>query len=211
MAGISGADAENLITQEFGGCPADDYGQYTFEQGLITKLPFSAGYELWLHPDHAESAVNNLLPNAQLANQQSWPLNLINHGLPQLTHEQMEEQIPQMVNLGLLEGISFNKGCYTGQEIVARMQYLGKMKRHMYRVSVHGALTKSGDSLFTADNKTAGSVINTAIEGDRTISLAVIEDKYLEAPLFANSDLSTAVELLSLPYDPLNDPNSSGS
>lgn len=211
IAGISGANADNLITQEFGGCPTDDYGQYTFEQGLVTKLPFSAGYEIWLHPDHAESTVNSLISKTQLTSQQSWPLNLIKHGLPQLTHEQMEEQIPQMVNLGLLEGISFNKGCYTGQEIVARMQYLGKMKRHMYRVRIDGVLAKSGDSLFTADAKAAGSLINTATESDYTEALAVIEDKHLEAPLFADSDLSTAVELLSLPYDPLNDPNSSGS
>lgn len=63
---------------------------------------------------------------------EQWRYLDINAGLPWLTLETSEEFIPQMLNLDKLGGISFNKGCYTGQEIVARTHYLGKAKREMF-------------------------------------------------------------------------------
>lgn len=65
-------------------------------------------------------------------NSEQWRYLDINAGLPWLTLETSEEFIPQMLNLDKLGGISFNKGCYTGQEIVARTHYLGKAKREMF-------------------------------------------------------------------------------
>ena len=55
-----------------------------------------------------------------------------------------------MVNLQLIEGVSFTKGCYTGQEVVARMQYLGKLKRRMYRAVINGDTPEAGTELFSA-------------------------------------------------------------
>jgi folate-binding protein YgfZ len=211
MTGIKGEQACSLLTDMFGGCPNQDYGQYTFDGGLITQLPFNGGFEIWLTPEKAQKALPILMANTTLASVQSWPKNLIQTGLPQLTHANIEVHIPQMLNLALLQGISFNKGCYTGQEIIARMQYLGKMKRHMYLVSIQGFNTVSGCSLYTANAKSpVGTVINAVVNNDpdnvHTLALAVIEDKHLGAALFADSALGTAVELLSLPYDPQCDP-----
>ncbi|MBX2837744.1 MAG: hypothetical protein KTR35_12870 [Gammaproteobacteria bacterium] len=74
------------------------------------------------------------------------------------THEQF---IPQMVNLQLTGGVSFKKGCYPGQEIVARVQYLGKLKRHMRRFSVElNQLPTPGASVASADDQNAGIIVD---------------------------------------------------
>ncbi len=65
-------------------------------------------------------------------NSEQWRYKDLLSGLPWLTTETTEEFIPQMLNLDQLGGISYNKGCYTGQEIVARTHYLGKTKRELF-------------------------------------------------------------------------------
>jgi tRNA-modifying protein YgfZ len=63
---------------------------------------------------------------------------------PPSTGETVEAFVPQMANLQLIDGVSFTKGCYTGQEVVARMQYLGKLKRRMYWAEVEADSTPTG-------------------------------------------------------------------
>jgi len=65
----------------------------------------------------------------------SWVLGDIQAGVPSIVSSTQDAFVPQMVNLGQVDGLSFTKGCYPGQEIVARMQYLGKLKRAMVRFS----------------------------------------------------------------------------
>jgi folate-binding protein YgfZ len=208
MVGLKGPNASTVLTQVLGGCPTEDIGQYSFDQGLITHLPFGAGYECWLSAETAQASIDTLLEHSQFADSQYWPLNLISHGLVQLTHQNSETYIPQMINLGETGGISFNKGCYTGQEIVARMQYLGKVKRTTYLISV-ASEAHITDELFTSDSKSAiGVIISSSIFDGTTTALAVIENKYAETPLFFASNQGIPIELLSLPYsakyDPLN-------
>lgn len=66
-----------------------------------------------------------------------WTLLDMYAGIPWLCADTCEEYIPQMLNLEQLGGISFNKGCYTGQEIVARTHYLGQSKRALYTATAH--------------------------------------------------------------------------
>lgn len=83
-------------------------------------------------------------------------------GLPQVYPETLETFVPQMLNLDRLGGISFSKGCYPGQEIVARMHYLGRLKQRMYRAHVAaGAPVKPGDPLYAPDfgAQAAGTVV----------------------------------------------------
>jgi hypothetical protein len=68
-----------------------------------------------------------------------WALLDIRAGLPTVYDQTAEAFVPQMANLQLVEGVSFTKGCYTGQEVVARMQYLGKLKRRMYLARIAAA------------------------------------------------------------------------
>ncbi len=95
---------------------------------------------------------------------EQWLQQDILEGLPRVTTQSVELFIPQMLNLDILNGISFKKGCYTGQEIVARMHYLGKLKQRQYLCeftnSEHKALI--GEKVFIADHptKSAGTIAN---------------------------------------------------
>lgn len=203
LAGVTGSSAQKVLNTLFGACPTQDYEQVSIEGGLIIKRPFNAGYELWLTADHAPQYIDALLTKTTLAHSDYWPLNLIRHGLAQLSIENTEAHIPQMLNLGMVEGISFNKGCYTGQEIVARMQYLGKLKRHLYLIQVNGQNIQAGDELRCENaNSAIGTIINTINHANSCLALAIIEDKHLKTPIFVGSELGSSVELLSLPYDP---------
>ena len=85
-----------------------------------------------------------------------WRLQNIRSGIPAIYDATAEAFIPQMLNLDLLGGISFNKGCYTGQEVVARMKYLGQIKRRMYLARFMTATEPGpGDKLFSAHSKSA--------------------------------------------------------
>lgn len=69
---------------------------------------------------------------AQPVGEDAWGLLDIESGIPQIFPETQESFIPQMLNLDCLQALSFDKGCYPGQEIIARIRYLGKLKRRMY-------------------------------------------------------------------------------
>ena len=98
-----------------------------------------------------------------------WALMDIRAGLPTVFEETAEAFVPQMANLQLLGGISFTKGCYTGQEVVARMQYLGKLKRRMYLAHVESdTRPRPGDELFAAGSTSgqgAGKVVDARPAG----------------------------------------------
>jgi folate-binding protein YgfZ len=85
-------------------------------------------------------------------------------GLPQVVEATAGEFVPQMLNLDLLDGISFKKGCYTGQEIVARMHYLGRLKQRM--VLLHSraeGIAKPGHRVFSAEG--VDQAIGTVVDG----------------------------------------------
>ena len=90
----------------------------------------------------------------EVASPNSFRLSEIESGIPSLYPETSEEFVLQMANLGMLDAVSFKKGCYPGQEIVARMQYLGKLKRRMFLAELDtGELPRPGDHLV-AEGKT---------------------------------------------------------
>jgi folate-binding protein YgfZ len=84
-----------------------------------------------------------------------WLLQEIRAGLPIVFEQTVEAFVPQMANMHLVNGVSFTKGCYTGQEVVARMQYLGSLKRRMYRVAIEGDCPAPGTDLHAPGSKSA--------------------------------------------------------
>ena len=111
-----------------------------------------------------------------------WTLLDILAGVPDLRPETADAFIPQMINLDLLDGISFSKGCYTGQEIVARTHYLGKLKRRMYllRCSVTEPPPPATAIYSTAhrhDESVGGVVVAQAAPEGGTALLAVLQSE----------------------------------
>ena len=110
-----------------------------------------------------------------------------------------------MANFELIGGVNFKKGCYPGQEIVARMQYLGKLKRRMYLAHIDsGTAPQPGDELFSADmeGQASGMIANAApAPGGGYDALAVIQTSSRESQTVHWKSLQgEALQFLPLPY-----------
>ena len=123
-------------------------------------------------------------------------------GLPSISEASSEAWIPQMVNYIAIGGVDFKKGCYPGQEVVARLNYLGKTKRRMYRLQINtGQLPNIGDAIASDSDKAAGKILNAAINPKGVVeSLAIMKISETEKPLTLANDAKTSIALLELPY-----------
>jgi folate-binding protein YgfZ len=156
----------------------------------------------------ANSTTSRTLWQTSVANASSieqWQLLDIRAGIPTIYQATSDAFVPQMVNLQLIEGVSFTKGCYTGQEVVARMQYLGKLKRRMYRAVIDGETPKAGTELFSASTDSgqgAGKVVNAAMNDEgKTEMLIVTPISAIEADdLHVGSPDGPKLTALNLPY-----------
>ncbi|HZR01893.1 MAG TPA: folate-binding protein, partial [Burkholderiales bacterium] len=113
-----------------------------------------------------------------------WDLRMIEAGLPMVTAATQDQFVPQMLNLEKLGAVSFDKGCYPGQEIVARSQYRGEVKRRLFRLRLPQGRVAPGEEIF-ADGiaQSAGSVINAAAQGEGAALLAVLRLEAVDRPL----------------------------
>src|SRR5262245_43503399 len=123
------------------------------------------------------TAAPGTLGKLSLADAGRWRWLDIRAGIPLITAATRDQFVPQMANLELIGGVSFDKGCYTGQEIVARAQHLGQVKRRMFLANV-AAPAQAGDALYSDDlgAQTSGTVINAepSPEGGHDL-LAVVQ------------------------------------
>ena len=108
-----------------------------------------------------------------LKDETSWTLQKILHVIPEVNPETQEHFVAQMLNMDLLNGISFNKGCYTGQEIIARMQHLGRIKRRTLLLETDKLYSAS--EKITHAEKTIGEVVNCIKIEEQAFALAVIQ------------------------------------
>lgn len=135
--GIAGPQAENRLKALTGTVPAEDnacvYGKNMIVCKISGQIP---RYMLIADNADAIDAWKTLSENFKPCGHAVWSYLDIHAGLPQIYETNSEAFVPQMLNLHNLDGISFQKGCYPGQEVVARMYYLGKLKRRMYLAHV---------------------------------------------------------------------------
>lgn len=128
--------------------------------------------------------------------ERDWRLADIRAGLPQIYAATRELFVAQMLNLDLIDGISFAKGCYTGQEIIARTQHLGRIKRRLFRLGMPQRVA-IGETVSLSDGR-SGRVTECVSVGERSEALAVLP---LETS-GSDGEGGTALEatLLPLPY-----------
>jgi hypothetical protein len=133
-----------------------------------------------------------------------WALQEIHAGLPTIYQATSEAFVPQMTNMQLVDGVSFTKGCYTGQEVVARMQYLGKLKRRMYLAHVvSDTPPQAGDELFSqasTSGQGTGKVVDARPVDEGYDLLAVIETTSAESNDVCLGENGPRLQLLDLPY-----------
>ena len=159
--------------------------------------------ELWIPAAQAtavQAQVASQLPEAPL---NDWLLAQVRAGIGQVVGSTRELFIPQMINLQAVGGVSFKKGCYTGQEIVARMQYLGKLKRRLYRLALYDSQVPEPATLLVSPTHTSsvGEVVLAARTPDGVELLAVLQDEAaLNGVIHLGSAEGRTLSVLDLPY-----------
>jgi len=119
-----------------------------------------------------------------------WEEFCIENNLAEVYLDTTEKFVPQMLNLDIDEaGVSFTKGCYPGQEVVARLHYLGKAKRRMYQFECSEELT-IGDELIVGESdssKASGVVVRSVKLGAKSLCLATLEVEFKDSEVRLNS------------------------
>lgn len=184
--------------------PAAEGETCALPDGLLIAAPGSA-LECW----RPRTAVDHLRQQAYdsgcLAGPEAFQHYLIEQGLGEVRAETMEAFTPQLINLPATGGVSFSKGCYTGQEVVARMKYRGKLKRHMYRAGIrNGAEAPPGTALFALNHAQAvGTVVLSATGADGLALLVSLSQEARAAgPVHLGQADGPVLTFLPLPYDP---------
>ncbi|MHC8321834.1 CAF17-like 4Fe-4S cluster assembly/insertion protein YgfZ [Pseudomonas sp. GB2N2] len=172
--------------------------------GLIAIRVSPERAELWVAAEQAVAIKGRLSALLAESDLNQWLLGQIRAGIGQVMPQTRELFIPQMLNLQAVGGVSFKKGCYTGQEIVARMQYLGKLKRRLYRLSLEsGELAEPGTALFSPTHGSSiGEVVIAARAGQNIELLAVLQAEAAEGgDVHLGALEGPALHLLDLPYE----------
>ena len=181
--GIAGTDAATLIATQFGSTPAQSMDVVRTALGTVIALP-NGRFEIIASSD-AMALWQKLISNAQPVGEPVWRWLQIRAGIPEIYPATQEQFVPQMVNDDLIGAVSFQKGCYTGQEIVARLHYLGKAKRRM--VGAHLDTPESpqpGDPIY--GKKLEGQAIGMVV--DAAAAPTGGWDLLISVPVDENSD-----------------------
>ncbi|MBK1648544.1 YgfZ/GcvT domain-containing protein [Rhabdochromatium marinum] len=208
--GLLGECLSAPLQASFGALPENDNNmvrQSDIPDNLLIRIPGSV--PRWLlvgTPEMAQTLwQSGQASGAAQAGSDLWALHDIRAGLPTLSPATRELFVPQMANMHLIDGVSFHKGCYTGQEVVARMQYLGKLKRRMYLGEVPGDEAPApGSALHSAGSRSeqgAGTVVDAQRNAQGMCELlAVAEIAAVERDDLTLAATGTPIHLHAPPY-----------
>jgi hypothetical protein len=213
LAGISGDDAAARIQRIFGGLPRDDHEVMSAGQATVIRLPPNR-YQVLLPPDATEDVLEKLRAGATAMPPSYWDWLDLQAGVPTITEATREAFVPQMANLDLIGGLSFSKGCYPGQEIVARMHFLGNLKQRMYLAHLADtaapASPQPGDKLYSPDlgSQASGTVVGAAPApqgGYDLLAVMQIASAKAQSMRWKTPD-GPLLELGALPYEVTENP-----
>ena len=175
LFGLAGTSATSWLGER---APARAWQRVDSTHGPVVRLPDARGvarYLLALPVDAAAPALP-ALPAA------AWAWLEVTSGVARIVAATVEQFVPQMVNLELVGGVNFQKGCYPGQEVVARSQYRGTLKRRAFVFDVDAAALPGQEVFHSGDvGQPAGMVVNAASLGHAHRALVEIKLAALEA------------------------------
>lgn len=203
LIGVAGPQAEALV-RALGAQPGVAMSSAAFDGSTAVRLD-GQRFVLAVAASAAEAVWNTLAASAKPAGLAAWRLTEIAAGQPRVVAATQEAFVPQMINYELpaVGGVSFHKGCYPGQEIVARTQYLGKVKRRMYRARLDTAFP-AGTDVFTPESGTqhCGALVSVAPAPEGGYEcLLVVQSSGMEAgEVHVGSPDGPKASFLPLPY-----------
>jgi tRNA-modifying protein YgfZ len=160
LIGMSGPGSAAVLARICGSPPINQHDLHACTAGVAMRVPGDR-FILAIGPDRAPGTWAELAKTLRPVGPDCWDWLDIVQGIAFVTPATQDQLVPQMANMELVGGVNFKKGCYPGQEIVARTQYLGKLKRRMYLARVDAEPPAApGDALFSEDvNDQANGVI----------------------------------------------------
>jgi folate-binding protein YgfZ len=203
--GLTGDCASSLLQSRFASIPETANAVAQHSELTLMRLPGDRPRFELLGPAEALIAFwQEAEAKAVHQGDDFWALQEIRAGVPIIYPATSEAFVPQMTNMQLVDGVSFTKGCYTGQEVVARMQYLGKLKRRMYLAHVTSdAQPLPGDELHSPGSTSGqgtGKVVDARPANGGYDLLAVIEASSAESDKVCLGENGPCLELRGLPY-----------
>ena len=202
--GVAGKAAATLLQAHFPVLPQQPWEVTQSDEAAILCRS-AQRYQIATSVERARALWQALQPAATAAGANCWDWLDIRAGIPFILPATQEAFVPQMVNFEVIGGVNFKKGCYPGQEVVARMHYLGKPKRRMYlaRVMTDEAI-QAGDELFSANqaDQACGKVVQAARAAHGGFELlAVVQTEIaLDFPVHLKTLTGTRLEFEPLPY-----------
>ncbi len=158
--------------------------------GLITQYPniekpeFPTSFQLFSLPSYCcPLLIGPQTETLQIQNVQNdinaWALKRIQAGIPEVYLETFETFLPHYLNLPALDAVSFDKGCYCGQEIIARMHYRGNLKRHLYRAVLEKTTPlPPGTKFYTREKQSVGTLVCSAEDQGVLTTLIELQDNF---------------------------------
>src|SRR5450830_11743 len=206
--GLAGELASEVLQQWFPQLPAQAYTKVDNQNGTLLRLADSRQaprYQWIAATEQAIAAWPALTQKLTAAGTHAWRLSDIYAGLPTITQATQEQFVPQMINFELVGGVNFKKGCYPGQEIVARSQYLGKLKRRSVLALVEATEVRAGAEVFSSEDpgQPCGMIVNAEPAGTGK-SACLVEIKLAAADngsIHLGAADGPTLQLQQLPYE----------
>ena len=207
MFGVAGPAAATSLSRAFGVVPDTPLSAARTESATLINMG-GTRFLVLLEPQAASTMWSKLVIGLTAVGEDAWRWLDIRAGIPWISASTQDQFVPQMANLELIGAVNFHKGCYPGQEIVARTQYLGKLKRRLYRCHVAiGAPPEAATNLYCANlaGESCGTVVNAAPSpGGGCDLLAVMQVEAAQTSSVSPVRLGTIdgprLEILELPY-----------
>ncbi|RDK09913.1 YgfZ/GcvT domain-containing protein [Cupriavidus lacunae] len=207
ILGVAGAGAAEALAAAGLPTPEAAFAVAEAEGVTVIRLPEGAGQPRWqlvLPAERADAVRAALSVTLQDASPTLWDWLEVQSGLPRIVAATQEQFVPQMINFELVGGVNFRKGCYPGQEIVARSQYRGTLKRRMWLVQGEGEVPAPAAEIYRPEDpgQPCGMIVNAApAPQGGWAGLAELKIDAAASALRLGSAEGAAVATASLPYE----------
>ena len=201
--GVAGPRATQRLEHIFGDTPKGLLQSLTIDPDTIIVQLDEEGerYECWLSNERATALWPKLSHAVLVCDSTYWERDNILQGIADVSAATQDLFLPQQLNYQLTGAVNFKKGCYTGQEVIARIQYRGKLKRRLYPAKVNTVIAENeGSELFTEDHQQSiGNIVSLHRSNDQSVLLAVLTIDAIDKPIYT-AEGKHVLTLLPSPY-----------
>ena len=174
LFGFIGEEASACATQTLVSLPSTPLDCQSNDEGRVIKLHGSVERFLYITPVNGAGVWQRLFPYTLTVISSDWIANELLAGIPLISTSAQERFLPQMLNLDLIGAVNFNKGCYPGQEIVARTHYLGRSKRRLLVAIGEGPPPRNAAKVADRQGKVIGEILIVQPTAEHTVAQVII-------------------------------------